>query len=86
VNGIHEVTGSIPVWSTILRSAFGGLRMAGQSVAGPPAPAQDGSSVARSAKEDAKAHAIGVPNSSESSRNRLAIAATPSVDSLISLR
>jgi hypothetical protein len=23
MNGIHEVTGSIPVWSTILRSPFG---------------------------------------------------------------
>ena len=30
MNGIHEVTGSIPVWSTILRSPFGELRMASQ--------------------------------------------------------
>src|SRR5882724_311084 len=27
MNGIHEVTGSIPVWSTILRSPIGELRL-----------------------------------------------------------
>jgi hypothetical protein len=35
MNGIHEVTGSTPVWSTILRSPFG------RASDGKPTSAQD---------------------------------------------
>ena len=52
VNGIHEVTGSIPVWSTILRSPFGRASDGKPSRSESPHQRRMVSSVARSAKED----------------------------------
>ena len=81
VNGIHEVTGSIPVWSTSLRS-----RKAGRSVSfGWASPGEGCPAEAQSAKADDR-HALDVSSSCDNSRSCLAIAATLSVDNLISVR
>ena len=79
MNGIHEVTGSIPVWSTNLRSRV-------------PTCVSYGWQAKRRLPTEAQRAKVGlryvtdVPNSCDSSRNLLAIAATPSDDSLISAR
>jgi hypothetical protein len=91
VNGIHEVTGSIPVWSTNLRSRVPtSVSYGWQAKRRLPTEARSAKvgllAVAAQRGGLKTSHPMVVPSSCDSSRNRLAIAATPSVDSLISVR